>query len=226
MRPVPILESREIACNHLHPGGNTMRIAVGAMAIAAVMLGVAAPAASADPITHHQVTASRTVTDSSSPLTCHYSFNGPDASMTCVGTGTWQMDIYCNFPSPSPIQNGWITQVNTTRTSAGSCWFHANVQMVTLELKSSGSVPTKLHLAPALQRAAASGLSCNPVHSGPNATMTCSGTGTWQMDIYCDWPSPSPIRNGWITQVNTTRTSSGSCWFDRNVQYVTLELGP
>lgn len=209
-----------------------MRIAASVMAIAAAMLGVAVPAASALPVTHHQVPTSRTGTASTPVLTCKYSWSGPDASMTCTGTGTWQMDIYCNFPSPSPIQNGWITQVNATRTSAGSCWFHANVQKVTLEVKSAGSGPAIGSHALAIRpwgqtrpAAGTSGLSCNPVHSGPNATMTCSGTGTWQMDIYCDFPSPSPIRNGWITQVNTTRSSSGSCWFGRNVQYVTLELG-
>jgi hypothetical protein len=70
---------------------------------------------------------------------------------------------------------------------------------------------------------AASDLTCTSSHSGPDATATCWGTGTWQMDIYCDWPSPSPIANGWISQDDGVQTSKGSCWFGRNVQFISIE---
>ncbi|HEX6467605.1 MAG TPA: hypothetical protein VF069_00810 [Streptosporangiaceae bacterium] len=72
---------------------------------------------------------------------------------------------------------------------------------------------------------AANNLSCKTGHDngGPNAWATCTGSGNWRMDIYCDWPSPSPITNPWVYQTGGTQTSRGSCWFGRAVQSVTIE---
>lgn len=108
-------------------------------------LGVVTAAATANAATPHV-----------SNLRCTTGHSGPDGWATCTGSGDWELSLYCNFPSPSPINNSEIFQNGGTITSRASCWFGASFsgwrlsssdQLLSLSRPSAVTVPSAHHTA-------------------------------------------------------------------------------